>query len=95
MSKVAVEPVWNLEGMGRRFGISEELLRRSLFEGQYKALWSRIVVVLMKFRLSDVSCPDRNRWNVPRTPLPSRYQNLLAPHLRPNSLHLRSTLLPP
>lgn len=33
VSKAAVEPVWHLPGMAERFGISEDLLRRSLFEG--------------------------------------------------------------
>lgn len=34
VSKAAVEPVWNLPLMAERFGISEDLLRRSLFEGE-------------------------------------------------------------
>jgi hypothetical protein len=33
-SKAAVEPVWHLPGMAARFGISEDLLRRALFEGE-------------------------------------------------------------
>lgn len=33
VSKAAVEPVWHLPGMAERFGISEDLLRRALFEG--------------------------------------------------------------
>ena len=32
-SKAAIEPVWHLPGMAKRFGVSEELLRRALFEG--------------------------------------------------------------
>lgn len=32
--KAAVEPVWFLPGMAKRFGISEDLLRRALFEGE-------------------------------------------------------------
>lgn len=34
-SKAAIEPVWHLPGMAKRFGVSEELLRRALFEGEY------------------------------------------------------------
>ncbi len=32
VTKIAVEPVWLLAGVARRFGISETVLRRSLFE---------------------------------------------------------------
>lgn len=32
VTKVAVEPVWYLPGIAERFGISESLLRRTLFE---------------------------------------------------------------
>jgi GTP cyclohydrolase II len=32
VTKIAVDPVWYLPGMARRFGISETALRRSLFE---------------------------------------------------------------
>jgi hypothetical protein len=32
-SKAAIEPVWHLPGLAKRFGVSEELLRRALFEG--------------------------------------------------------------
>ncbi|KAH8083731.1 GTP cyclohydrolase N terminal-domain-containing protein [Filobasidium floriforme] len=43
-SKAAVEPVWHLPGMAARFGISEDLLRRALFEetgGMYPELITR------------------------------------------------------
>ncbi|KAF5374238.1 hypothetical protein D9758_004726 [Tetrapyrgos nigripes] len=44
VSKAAVEPVWYLPGVAERFGISETLLRRSLFEetgGMYPELITR------------------------------------------------------
>ncbi|ESK93260.1 gtp cyclohydrolase [Moniliophthora roreri MCA 2997] len=44
VSKAAVEPVWWLPGVAERFGISETLLRRSLFEdtgGMYPELITR------------------------------------------------------
>ncbi|KAF5365463.1 hypothetical protein D9758_010823 [Tetrapyrgos nigripes] len=44
VSKAAVEPVWYLAGVAERFGISETLLRRSLFEetgGMYPELITR------------------------------------------------------
>jgi copper chaperone CopZ len=31
--KAAIEPVWHLPGLAKRFDVSEELLRRALFEG--------------------------------------------------------------
>jgi len=31
--KAAIEPVWHLPGLAKRFEVSEELLRRALFEG--------------------------------------------------------------
>ena len=34
--KAAVEPVWFLPGLASRFGISEDLLRRCLFEGEHR-----------------------------------------------------------
>ncbi|KAG8876937.1 hypothetical protein FRB97_003808 [Tulasnella sp. 331] len=43
-SKAAVEPVWHLPGVAERFGISEGLLRRALFEdtgGMYPELITR------------------------------------------------------
>ncbi|KIK10613.1 hypothetical protein PISMIDRAFT_124184 [Pisolithus microcarpus 441] len=43
-SKAAVEPVWYLPGVAERFGISENLLRRALFEdtgGMYPELITR------------------------------------------------------
>ncbi|KAG2125613.1 GTP cyclohydrolase N terminal-domain-containing protein [Suillus cothurnatus] len=43
-SKAAVEPVWYLPGVAERFGISESLLRRALFEdtgGMYPELITR------------------------------------------------------
>lgn len=43
-SKAAVEPVWHLPGLAKRFEISEELLRRTLFEetgGMYPELLTR------------------------------------------------------
>ncbi|KAH8924493.1 hypothetical protein BT69DRAFT_1312210 [Atractiella rhizophila] len=44
VGKAAVEPVWYLPGVAKRFGISEALLRRALFEdtgGMYPELISR------------------------------------------------------
>lgn len=44
VSKVAVEPVWYLPGVAKRFGISENELRRALFEdtnGMYPELITR------------------------------------------------------
>ncbi|TRM63965.1 GTP cyclohydrolase N terminal-domain-containing protein [Schizophyllum amplum] len=44
VSKAAVEPVWYLPGVAERFGISEALLRRALFEetgGMYPELITR------------------------------------------------------
>lgn len=44
ISKAAVEPVWHLPGVAERFGISENLLRRALFEdtgGMYPELITR------------------------------------------------------
>jgi len=44
VSKAAVEPVWYLPGVAQRFGISESLLRRALFEdtgGMYPELITR------------------------------------------------------
>jgi len=44
VSKAAVEPVWFLPGVAERFGISEALLRRALFEdtgGMYPELITR------------------------------------------------------
>lgn len=44
VSKAAVEPVWYLPGVAERFGISEGLLRRALFEdsgGSYPELITR------------------------------------------------------
>lgn len=44
VSKAAVEPVWHLPGVAKRFGISEGLLRRALFEdggGQFPELLTR------------------------------------------------------
>ncbi|KAH7101276.1 cyclohydrolase [Auriculariales sp. MPI-PUGE-AT-0066] len=44
VSKAAVEPVWFLPGVAERFGISENLLRRALFEdtgGMYPELITR------------------------------------------------------
>ncbi|THU97361.1 hypothetical protein K435DRAFT_778100 [Dendrothele bispora CBS 962.96] len=44
VSKAAVEPVWYLPGVAERFGISETLLRRALFEetgGMYPELITR------------------------------------------------------
>ncbi|CAA7262746.1 unnamed protein product [Cyclocybe aegerita] len=44
VSKAAVEPVWYLPGVAERFGISESLLRRALFEdtgGMYPELITR------------------------------------------------------
>ncbi|KAM6489998.1 cyclohydrolase [Amanita muscaria] len=44
ISKAAVEPVWYLPGVAERFGISESLLRRALFEetgGMYPELITR------------------------------------------------------
>ncbi|KAJ7756483.1 cyclohydrolase [Mycena maculata] len=44
VSKAAVEPVWHLPGVAERFGISEPLLRRALFEetgGSYPELITR------------------------------------------------------
>ncbi|KAG6370540.1 GTP cyclohydrolase N terminal-domain-containing protein [Boletus reticuloceps] len=44
ISKAAVEPVWYLPGVAERFGISETLLRRALFEdtgGMYPELITR------------------------------------------------------
>ncbi|KAG6809978.1 Uracil-regulated protein 1 [Tricholoma furcatifolium] len=44
VSKAAVEPVWFLPGVAERFGISESLLRRALFEdtgGMYPELVTR------------------------------------------------------
>lgn len=44
VTKAAVEPVWNLPGVAARFGISEGLLRRALFEdtgGMYPELLTR------------------------------------------------------
>jgi len=32
--KAAIEPVWHLPGLAKRFDVSEELLRRALFEGE-------------------------------------------------------------
>ncbi|KNZ55182.1 GTP cyclohydrolase II [Puccinia sorghi] len=44
VTKAAVEPVWNLPGVAARFGISEAILRRALFEdtgGMYPELLTR------------------------------------------------------
>ncbi|KAI0260639.1 GTP cyclohydrolase N terminal-domain-containing protein [Gloeopeniophorella convolvens] len=44
VSKAAIEPVWYLPGVAERFGISESLLRRALFEetgGMYPELITR------------------------------------------------------
>ncbi|OAW00055.1 hypothetical protein PTTG_07381 [Puccinia triticina 1-1 BBBD Race 1] len=44
VTKAAVEPVWNLPGVATRFGISEAILRRALFEdtgGMYPELLTR------------------------------------------------------
>lgn len=44
VSKAAVDPVWHLPGVARRLGISENVLRRSLFEhtgGMYSELLTR------------------------------------------------------
>ncbi|OMH85570.1 Uracil-regulated protein 1 [Zancudomyces culisetae] len=44
VSKAAIEPVWHLKGVSKRFGISEKLLRRALFEdtgGMYPELITR------------------------------------------------------
>lgn len=44
VSKIAVEPVWYLPGVAQRFGISEETLRKCLFEdtnGMYPELITR------------------------------------------------------
>lgn len=44
VSKAAIEPVWYLPGVAERFGISENLLRRALFEetgGMYPELITR------------------------------------------------------
>ncbi|KIY44955.1 hypothetical protein FISHEDRAFT_61463 [Fistulina hepatica ATCC 64428] len=44
VSKAAVDPVWHLPGVAERFGISESLLRRALFEetgGMYPELVTR------------------------------------------------------
>jgi hypothetical protein len=44
--KAAIEPVWHLPGMAKRFGVSEELLRRALFEGESETLRSLITRAL-------------------------------------------------
>ena len=54
VSKAAIEPVWYLPGVAERFGISENLLRRALFEetgGMYPELITRpdIKVFLPEF----------------------------------------------
>lgn len=44
VTKVAVDPVWHLPGVAKRFGVEESLLRRSLFEytgGAYPELITR------------------------------------------------------
>ncbi len=44
VAKAAVEPVWHLPGVARRFGIEEQVLRRALFEetaGMYPELVTR------------------------------------------------------
>jgi hypothetical protein len=44
VTKVAVEPVWYLPGVAKRFGIEESVLRRALFEdtgGSYPELITR------------------------------------------------------
>ena len=44
VTKVAIDPVWYLPGVAERFGVSEENLRRTLFEqtgGMYPELVTR------------------------------------------------------
>ena len=80
--KAAVEPVWYLPGLASRFGISEDLLRRCLFEGEPR-------VRADDFELHKLtSSRFRNRRNVPRTRHPTRPQSLPPPHRRSHRLHL-------
>lgn len=44
VTKIALDPVWNLPGVAERFGVDEQLLRRTLFEqtgGMYPELVTR------------------------------------------------------
>lgn len=57
-SKAAIEPVWHLPGMAKRFGVSEELLRRALFEGGS--------FIPCQSHLDPADTFHRDRWNVSR-----------------------------
>jgi hypothetical protein len=98
-SKAAVEPVWHLPGMAARFGISEDLLRRALFEGESPgflfvedALSQRRRLHMLILYFTYNPCCElvvRDRRDVPRTDHPARPQSLPPPHRRPDRLHLR------
>jgi hypothetical protein len=65
--KAAIEPVWHLPGLAKRFEVSEELLRRALFEGK------------LSFQENSRKLIDRNWGNVPRTPYSTRSRDIPSP----------------
>jgi copper chaperone CopZ len=66
--KAAIEPVWHLPGLAKRFEVSEELLRRALFEGK-----SMLVYFTDECREDEERKLIYRNWgNVPRTPYPPR-----------------------
>ena len=90
--KAAVEPVWHLPGLAHRFKISEDLLRRALFEGESPDISRyRIPTVTDTF---DLILLRRNGRDVPRVDHPTRPQSLPSPHRRPDRVHLREPRTP-
>jgi hypothetical protein len=88
-SKAAIEPVWYLPEVARRFGCTEAVLRQSIF---------RVSLILMYIcrnclfntyahRFHSIIFPD-DQWNVSRTDHSSRYQDIFASHWRINYLHV-------
>ena len=59
VTKVAVDPVWYLPGVARRFGVEESALRRSLFEytgGSYPELITRTDVKVFLPPIGGLTC---------------------------------------
>jgi hypothetical protein len=83
--KAAIEPVWHLPGLAKRFDVSEELLRRALFEGM-----SFLLSFPLRYGRSDKrkGLMNRNRGNVPRTPYSTRPRNLPSTHRRSDGIYL-------
>jgi hypothetical protein len=89
--KAAIEPVWHLPGLAKRFEVSEELLRRALFEGM-----SFLLSFPLRCGRSDKEkgLIFRNWGNVPRTPYPPRPRNIPSPNWRSDGIYLWKPRIP-